>query len=106
MNGNDDAYKKALCEFNEMNEKCHVNYISMIQKNIKEDPSFFWKFASERSNNSKYPSVMYYDNNTADEETDIVNLFAKNFQTYFRENDTKTHIDSILSDCASDSKEI
>lgn len=99
-------YKKALNDFNDRNEEIYTNYINEIQSQFKSNPSMFWKFARERTKSAAYPSVMSYNDKTADTSQNIANLFADNFKTYYSADDKNIDLVRILSRCSDDANEI
>lgn len=106
INSNNENYEKVVKEFNDLNEICYSRYLNEIESNIKSDPTAFWKFARERTNNSNYPSIMCYEDSVADSPESVVNLFAKNFETYFRSDDSNFDLNDILNSCSNDSVDI
>lgn len=97
-----DLYKhsndlKNYFEFSKLRSKCkHIRhrdyslYTVNSQREIKNNPKFFWKFVNDNStNNHKLPNVMSYLNKEADNEKDIIHLFKDYFSdTYVSNNNT------------------
>lgn len=49
---------------------------------------------------------MSYENCTADSPEETVNLFARNFQTYYRKDDNAVQLDSLINECNDDAIDI
>ena len=76
-----DEYVTACREFNEFNDSLHKEYINSVQNNIKLNPAEFWKFAKIGNKQSTYPNQMRYNNDIAKSPDEIVQCFAKYFES-------------------------
>ena len=59
------------------------NYLDTIASNIKNDPNSFWKFVNHKQKTNIFPSRMAWNGESADDLSNIAELFAKFFETVY-----------------------
>ena len=68
-----------------LSRKDKLNYINRVENSINNKNSkYFFKYISEINNKSGFPNVLHYNNETANNGSDIVNLFVKKFGNVYR----------------------
>lgn len=67
---------------NRLEENCYKIYINNVEKSIKENPKFFWRYFKTK-NTSNYPSVMIFNKNKSSSGIEICNFFADYFHSTF-----------------------
>ena len=63
---------------------CYSNYINRTENFISSNPKNFWKFVNQNRKESGLPSSMTDGYTFAESGQDIMNLFAKHFQSVYR----------------------
>lgn len=98
-------YLVALKEFNDLNKRLHKEYIDRVQREIKSNPSEFWKFAKLTSKSSLYPTEMYYGDKNGSSPKAIVELFAEFFESIYSSDEQEGNFSHIFRE-QSNSREL
>lgn len=61
------------------------NYVSSVESSLKDNPGKFWTYFHNKNNNSRIPGVMNYKDESLQNPKDIVDNFAKFFESVFIE---------------------
>lgn len=75
-----NEYVQALKEYHELHDKLCKEDILRRERDIRANPTEFWKYAKANKGSTRYPSLMHYNNDSAESPEAIVNLFAKYFE--------------------------
>lgn len=88
---NDDAIRN---EYNTIKRQLSIetkiaydNYINDLKESFKTNPKKFWSYINSKRNNDIYPKIMNYDDESADNDNDICELFAKFFNNVYKNDD-------------------
>lgn len=67
-------------------KKCYAEYKQNTERNIKKNPKFFWSFVKNtKRNSSTMPERVAYGTDTACDGQSICNLFAKYFNSVYKQ---------------------
>lgn len=72
----ENTYKNLL-------ESTYENYMSMVQANVKNNPSLFWNFVKRQRSANRIPTNVRYAGSTAVTNSDAAELFAEFFESVF-----------------------
>lgn len=67
----------------QLRNTCFNEYINRTENNISSDPKSFWKYINDKKKSYRLPSVLHYDNKSANNNNDVVNLFSSYFSTIY-----------------------
>lgn len=60
-------------------------YVSSVEFCLKDNPEKFWSYFHTKNNSTRIPGVMNYENISLQDPQDIINSFAKYFESVFKE---------------------
>ncbi|XP_055589429.1 uncharacterized protein LOC129741707 [Uranotaenia lowii] len=78
-----NEYRKLNSAYKKTSKRCYQNYLNRLQRNFKTSPKKFWKHVKNQRKEIGLPSHMFLDNNTADSDPEICELFAGKFSSVF-----------------------
>ena len=67
--------------------KDKLNYINRVENSINTNNKYFFKYINDLNGNKNFPSSIYYNNEVADKDINIANLFAKKFGSVYKKLD-------------------
>lgn len=85
---NDDAktkYNDLCARYAISYRKKNEIYLNIVQKNISKDPTAFWDFVRVKNSNNRLPNKIELDNESANDEKSMANIFAKYFESIYAE---------------------
>jgi hypothetical protein len=71
----------------------YTEYISDLKETLKTDPKKFWGYINRKRNNDLYPKIMSYKDETKDNDKDICKLFAKFFESVYKNDNSMSFPD-------------
>lgn len=83
-----------------LKDQCYQNYKHKVENNILSCPGYFWKFINLKRKSYNLPSSMIFDNECAENNQDIVNLFSSYFSNVYSDravNDTTFHYNTTIN---------
>lgn len=101
-----DNYVQVQREFQELHDKLRTEDIKRRERNIKANPSEFWKYAKQDRRSTNYPSKMHYNNESAETPERTVNLFAKYFESSYDRDNMQTDFEGINTVAAANGRDI
>lgn len=63
--------------------KCYSKYIESVEDNVFKNSKYFWTYINNRKKKPGIPSSMCYKNTTANDPTNICNLFSDFFHSVY-----------------------
>lgn len=69
--------------FKKESQKCYNNYIKSVEKGIHNNVKYFWKYIKNRKVTGDIPSRVTYGSLTADNPSDVCQLFSSFFKSVF-----------------------
>ena len=76
-------------------------YMSDIERNLRNDPQSLWKFIRTKTNKTRIPADMIYNNKCINTPTEIVQSFAEYFMSVYTKPRTGTFYQEETSDLPS-----
>lgn len=69
-----------------LSKKCYSDYITDVEQTIKSNPKHFWNYVKSLKDNNGCPRSMYSGRKHADNDQEIVDLFADYFSSVYEHN--------------------
>ncbi|KAL1446910.1 hypothetical protein WDU94_009871 [Cyamophila willieti] len=82
-----------------LSAQCYREYMDRINRRIKSNPRYFWKFSAESRKCSGFPIHMFLEDKSSTSPVETVDLFSDSFSSVYRGSDLPApeypHVNSI-----------
>ncbi|XP_055591201.1 uncharacterized protein LOC129743249 [Uranotaenia lowii] len=96
-----DIYRRLNSVYKKVSKRCHQNYLARVQRDLKSRPKSFWKRVKSQRNEPGLPNQMFLDDNKANSDRGICDLFDEKFSSIYNTASTSPeHLDSAVRNIA------